>query len=182
VGVSYRTGLELDMSVKIHPHLKFVCAYALSQNKINAITMRYSNTASLADTFLVFNNTDAAFSPSFILNQGLNFTPNKWLEIEYTNRYVSEQFLDNTSNSNLQLPSYSISDLKLQFNVAQFKKKILPSLSFRVQNVFNEKYCPMGSIQSYTNTIDPKNRSIGSTPLYFPAATRNYFVTLNWLF
>ena len=182
VGISYRTGIELDMSVKIHPHLKFVCAYAMSQNKINAIKMRYSNTASLADTFLVFNNTDAAFSPSFILNQGLNFTPNKWLEIEYTNRYVSEQFLDNTSNTNLQLPSYSISDLKFQFKVAQNVKKILPSLSFRIQNVFNEKYCPMGSIQSYTNTLDPKNGTIGSTPLYFPAATRNYFVTLNWLF
>ncbi len=182
VGESYRAGIELDMNVKIHPKLKFIATCALSQNKINTITMRYANSNTYADTFLVFKNTDAAFSPALIMNQGLRYVPFKWVELEYTNRYVSEQFLDNTSNSRLLLPSYTVSDLRVQFNLSRFVKKMNPILSFRVQNIFNESYCPMGSIQPFTNTIDPTNGSLGSTPLYFPAATRNFFVNLNFTF
>ena len=183
VGESFRAGIELDYHLKIHPKLKLVGTSAISQNKINKITMSYTHTDNPeAFTLVSFKNTDAALSPSIILNQGLRYLPFRWLELECMSRYVSEQFLDNTNNKNLQLPSYSVIDFKLQLNLSQFVKRFQPTLSFRAQNLLDEKYTPMGSIQSYSNTIDPTNGTIGSVPLFFPAATRNFFVNLSLSF
>ncbi len=183
VGLSYRTGLELDLSLNLSPKLTFISSAAFSENKINQIELRYSNATTFADTFVTYKHTTSAFSPSLIVNQGLKYSAVKGLDFEILNRFVSEQFLDNTSNAALQLPSYSVLDFKMQFAPHfNYIKNLHPILSIRVQNLLDEKYCPMGSVMPYTNTLDPSNGKVGSVPLYFPAATRNFFVNLSFSF
>jgi len=57
-----------------------------------------------------------------------------------------------------------------------------PTLSIQCNNITNELYTPSGNITGnridYTTGVGVKS----ATGLYFPAATRNYFVSLGWKF
>jgi iron complex outermembrane receptor protein len=176
VGKSFRAGLEIDFAWKVLPNLTLSHTAAFSQNKIEKITLKYSNSLNYSDTFINFENTTAAFSPSLILNQGIKYAPIKGIELECMGRYVSEQYLDNSNNAALLLPSFALLDFKTQLTPDFKFTQVKMQFTFRVQNVLDVQYSPMGSIRPYTNTIDPSTHKIGTVPLFFPAAGRNFFV------
>jgi hypothetical protein len=58
-----------------------------------------------------------------------------------------------------------------------------PSIAFQANNLLNSLYTPNGNTSGYTMNYDANGKaSRGANALFFPAATRNYFVTVTWKF
>lgn len=181
VGASVRKGIELNGVWKINKMFWLTHSSSFSQNTISKIDLHYSNATTNADTVITKSDAVTALSPSVIINQGLRVIPLSWMYAELNYRYVSVQYLDNSSNSAVSIPDYNCIDLKMGVSLKQFIKKGEPSISFLVNNITNQLYTPAGNIMPYTNSIDSQGK-MGSVGLYYPAATRNFFVSLNWKF
>jgi len=70
------------------------------------------------------------------------------MELTFINKYVGQQFLDNTGNNNRKINAYNVVDARLNYTL---KTKIIPeiSLMFSVYNVLNSKYETNGYTFSY---------------------------------
>lgn len=181
---SYRRGAELDFLWKINKFVWLMNSTAFSRNRVKEVAQHYS-LPDFSDTAIVYSNTSLALSPEWIVNQGVRIIPLPWLYVEGSYRYVSMQYLDNAQDAALSLPSFSIVDARVGIDLSRFIRNGSPSLSIQCNNLLDAKYTPSGSVQPYTNNIsyDANGNAVnGSTPSYFPAATRNFFVTLNLRF
>lgn len=181
VGASVRKGIELDGVWKINKMFWLTHSSSFSQNTISKIDLHYSDATTLADTVITKNDAVTALSPSVIINQGIRVIPLTWMYAELNYRYVSMQYLDNSSNSGASIPDYNFIDFKMGLSLKKFIKVGEPSISFLVNNLTNQLYTPAGNIQPYTNSIDSQGK-MGSVGLFYPGATRNFFVSLNWKF
>ncbi len=181
VKASYRMGLELDVHYKINNFLQVYNQSSFSKNKIDKVTQFYKTTYAYSDSVLTYNNVNLALSPSVIINQGIKINATQWLSFDFLWRYVSIQYLDNSEDKNIAVPEFNFLDSKLSIQLDKWIKSGKPVLSIQLNNLLNEKYCTSGSVASATNTIDEFGVK-GTTPLFFAAAGRNYFVTLSWKF
>jgi iron complex outermembrane receptor protein len=83
--------------------------------------------------------TDLAFSPSVILNNQFDFEPFRRLHLLVDSRFVSKQYIDNTSSESRILEPYFINDLRLSYTfLPTFLKEI--SLQLQLSNIFNVQY------------------------------------------
>lgn len=186
---SYRTGVELDGSWKIIPALSWAATASFSRNKIKHFTEYVSvvdeNWDPIGEQSFDFKNSDIAFSPSFIGSSEITFNPNAHIEFALLSKYVSRQYLDNTSNGttsidekvhNRQLNSFFVNDIRLRYHTPLGKIRDA-GVTLLINNIFNELYESNG----YTS------RSISENVLYtgnyyFPQATRNFLLSLNLKF
>ena len=106
-------------------------------------------------------------------------------------KYVSQQFLDNTSNASTALPGYLVADLRLNCDLFQvFGKQT--SIILSIQNLFGEKYASNGWAYRYISAGYDARRDNSYTRLegdnvyhqagYFPQAGRNWMATLRLAF
>ena len=133
---SYRLGVELEGGVAITKALQVNGNLTLSQNRINSFTefidnwdfwsQDFENTPAEELEPQQFKNeledTDLALSPNVIgsVEVSYDFLSNnksQSLIVGLMNKFVGEQFIDNTSNENTQLPSYFFSDLQLSYDL-----------------------------------------------------------------
>ncbi len=181
VGKSSRRGIEADLHGKIASHFGFWISSSLSKNTIKELNQTYYNIDQNSDLTISFSNTNLALSPNQIHYLGLE---SDWFKghllVEANFRYVSMQYLDNTQNKDLSIPSFQTIDLQFGFEPKEYSKLGLPRISLRINNLANTKYAPSGSIGGF-NSIN-NNGLIGQNALVFPAANRNIFCTLNWVF
>ncbi len=176
VSDSYRLGLELDGSWKINTKWNWAANLAMSRNKIEHLvtyTDNFDNSTQQANTY---NQTNIAFSPGLVASSELAYTPVKSLQIAFISKYVSDQFLDNTSNGNRSLDAFFVNDLRLSH---QFKWKSVKhiGLNLLVNNVFNTLYEPNGYTFSYISGGQEITENF-----YYPQATRNFLLSLNMKF
>jgi len=176
VADSYRLGLEIDGSWKINTKWNWTANLALSRNRIEHLTTfidNYDNATQQANTY---HQTNIAFSPGFVASSELAYTPVKSLQIALISKYVSDQFLDNTSNSNRSLDAFFVNDLRLSH---QFKWESVKhiGLNLLVNNLFNTLYEPNGYTFSYISGGQETTENF-----YYPQATRNLLVSLNMRF
>lgn len=169
---SYRNGIELDGTVKITPTFNWGLTAAFSKNKVKNFVEfidDYDNGGQIQNNF---SKTDLAFSPSFVGSSTLAFKPFKNGEIALLTKYVSKQYLDNTSNDARKLNAFFVNDIRLGYDFRLKKLKKL-SLGLLVNNVFNELYASNGYTFSY----------IYSGPVtenyYYPQAETNFLLSLN---
>jgi iron complex outermembrane receptor protein len=73
----------------------------------------------------------------------LIFTPKKGLDITLLPKYVSKQYLDNTSSEDKKLDAYLVNDLQVAYT---WKSAVFTLL---VNNLLNEKYESNGYTYSY---------------------------------
>ena len=183
VGASNRKGFELDFIWKPYSFLWLTNSTSLMKNSINSYT-QYFDSAGLYITNIGINyhHVSAALSPDVIINQGVRVLPFKWLYIELNERSVSKQYLDNTQDESLSIKSYYYLDAKCGISLKQWIKAGEPSLTLQCSNITNQKYTPSGNTSG--NVINYNNGTAvkSVTGLYFPAATRNVFVTMTWKF
>ena len=173
---SYRYGLELDSKLQINNKLSWGLTASISDNKIkNFIEYAddYDNGGQIVNKY---SNTDLAFSPKFIGSGELSFQPFKKTEIALLSKYVSEQFLDNTSNSHRRLDAFFVNDLRLRYNTS-FKGVKNIGLTLLVNNVFSELYEANGYTFSYMygGTFTTEN-------YYYPQAPGNFLLSLSLKF
>ena len=172
VDKSYRNGLELDVAIQILPALSWMITAAASQNKIRNFTEfidDYDNGGQVQNNY---TKTDIAFSPNFVGSSTISFKPSRNTEIALLSRYVSDQFLDNTSNQNRKLDAFFVNDVRLHYDLKLRGIKNI-SLGLQVNNVFNELYSSNGYTFSYiAGGLTTQN-------YYYPQAETNFMASLN---
>lgn len=173
---SYRVGIELDSRLQLNSQLAWGLTASLSDNKIRNFTEfvdDYDNGGQIQNDY---KNTDLAYSPEFIGSSEISFRPFRRTEIALLSKYVSEQFLDNTSNSTRKLDAFFVNDLRFGYNTA-FKGVKNIGLTLLINNVFSEKYESNGYTFSYLYGGDFTTENF-----YFTQAPRNFLIGLSLKF
>jgi iron complex outermembrane receptor protein len=172
VADSYRAGIELSAGLQLTDKLAWYPNLTLSQNKISSfdeLIYDYTNGEDIITTN--FQDTDISFSPSVIGGSSLIYKPIKNLETELRTKYVSRQFLDNTSDETKAIDAYFVNDVRLTYDLGlSFADKA--SVSLVVNNVLNELY----SANGYTYTFIFGD-TITERYLY-PQAETNFLLSL----
>ena len=184
---SYRRGLELDWMWQINRMFALMNTSAFSINRIRSYTQDlaiYDSTGAntYATASVTTKNAIPVLTPSVIVNQGVRFTPLSWLSIDVIGKYVSKTYLDNTNNEALTTPAFFFADLRLALKLNSFIKTGDHSLSFQLNNFTNTKYYNSGTPNHFFTQDGTGALTNVAYPAYFPAATRNFFVTLNMKF
>ncbi len=185
---SYREGLEYDGSLRISNMLTWSATASLSSNKVKGFQQYlfdYDNNTTVEYTY---NKTDIAFSPDFIGSSTVSFRPVKGGEIALISKYVSRQYLDNTSNinppgylasdqtSDRYLNSYFLNALRFSYNFkTEWAKNI--GLTLLINNIFSEKYESNGATYP-----DIENGKVVNYNYFFPQAPANFLLGLNLRF
>ena len=114
-----------------------------------------------------YNSTNIAFSPSFIGSSELAYQAFKNAEAAFLSKYVSRQYLDNTTNKDRAVAGYFVNDLRLRYNLPARPMRNI-AVTLLVNNLFDELYSTNGYVyeQNY----------------YFPQATRNFLLSLSLKF
>jgi iron complex outermembrane recepter protein len=171
---SYRLGLELQGAVKATNWLNIAANATFSQNKIKSFTEfldEYDASYNwIGQQQRVHTNTDISFSPDVIVGGSLNFIPVKNGVISLISKYVSRQYMDNTSTVARSLDPYFSENIRLSYSILNKIAKEA-DIILQVNNVFSAKYNSNG----YTYT-DIENGTDVTYNNYFPMAPVNYMV------
>ena len=173
---SYRAGLELQGSARIGHLFTISANAALSRNKVKDFSNFVDNWNSGLQDTVTYNNSDIAFSPSFIGGYTLTAKPVRNLEISLLGKYVSRQYMDNTSTKARSLDGYYTNDLRINYIIPQPLFKEL-GLQFMLINIWDKKYTPNG--WTYAYKADGVEKSDNG---YYPMAGTNFFVGVNIAF
>jgi iron complex outermembrane receptor protein len=185
---SYRSGVEFDGKLKLTKQLNLAATASLSENKIKNFTGVYANYDNGGSVSQQYYNTDIAYSPSFISSGELAYAPFAGSEIALVSKYVSRQYLDNTSNtnpanvpasnpnSNRYIDGYFVSNVRLHYNI---KTKAIKNIGvgLLVNNFFNKLYQTNGATYP-----DIEGGAVVNYDYYYPQATRNFLASLNLSF
>ena len=149
VADSYRAGIELSMGYRLSDRLSWMPNVTLSRNKIKSFdAIVYDYTTGFDVITTNYQDTDISFSPSIIAGNSIVYKPIKHLETELRSKYVSRQYLDNTSDDSKSLEPYFTSDFRVSYDLQlSFAEKA--NLSLVVNNVFNTLYSANGYTYSY---------------------------------
>jgi iron complex outermembrane receptor protein len=185
---SYREGLEFDGKLNISSQLTWSATAALSSNKVKNFQeylIDYDNNTTVESTY---KKTDIAFSPDFVGSSTISFVPAKGAEIAFISKYVSRQYLDNTSNinppgyaasdptSNRYLNDYFLNAIRLAYNFSVKHIKNI-GVTLLVNNIFSEKYESNGATYP-----DIENGKVVNYNYFFPQAPANFLLGLNLKF
>jgi iron complex outermembrane receptor protein len=117
VGRSYRRGVEMDLNGKLFSNLGFWLNSSISKNAILQLNQTYYSSDLNSNQTIEYRNTSLALSPNQIHNLGLeSYWFNGHLLIDANFRYVSMQYLDNTQNKDLSIPSFQTMDVQITFD------------------------------------------------------------------
>ena len=170
---SYRMGAELQASMKFTSWLNALGNIALSKNKIKTFSEYVDDYDNGGQLINQYTNTDISYSPNVVGYAGINFIPIKNSEISFQSKYVSRQYLDNTSNSKKIIDPYFVEDLRLGYTLyKKFFKEV--NFIFQVNNLFNKKYESNGYTYNYF-----VGGELVVENYYFPMAGTNFLAAIN---
>lgn len=180
VDKSYRTGVELESTLRVTNELTWGANLTLSQNKIQDFReVLYDYGANFDEYNRVektYRNSDISFSPNVVAGSILSYGPIKNLEASFLTKYVGKQFLDNTSNDARKLDAYWVNDVRLRYSIYPKGMREI-SLSLLMNNVFNEVYESNGYTWGYLGGTAEYRQNY-----YYPQAGRNYMLMLAFRF
>ncbi|MFN5375345.1 MAG: TonB-dependent receptor [Chitinophagaceae bacterium] len=173
IPVSFRAGIEIESNFIINDKLQFNNNIALSRNKVKQFTEYYDDYDAGGQKTNFYSDADIAFSPAVVENATLSYKPFANTEIRLNSKYVSRQYLDNTSRKDRSIDPFFIQDLILNH---VFKPKGFSSIELilQINNLWNKLYAPNGYTFSYTF-----NNQVSINNYYYPMAERNLMVGLN---
>ena len=139
VAKSYRVGIELSAGIKPIHWLDINVNSTYSQNKIVGFTEYIDNWDTWGQDSKELGTTDLSFSPNLVANSTISIEILKNLKAELISKYVSKQYIDNTSNNERSIDPYFVNDLKLSYS---FYTKFIKEINFNilVNNIFNHEY------------------------------------------
>ncbi|HLQ99077.1 MAG TPA: TonB-dependent receptor [Sphingobacterium sp.] len=171
---SYRMGVELDVQWQIAHNLSWQATAALSENKIRD----YEEFVDLYDYSsqekIHYKSTNIAMSPGAVLSNRFKYAVQPNLNISLLSKYVSRQYLDNSSSRERSIADYLVHDLQASYAFSIFGFKNL-SATLALYNLLNKKYISNGYTWGYMNESGGRV----SHNYYFPQATRNFMLGLN---
>jgi iron complex outermembrane recepter protein len=173
---SYRAGLELTASWKPANWIDLSANIAASENKVQDFTAFYDDYDNGGQKTEIHSESDLAFSPRWVGGASLNMRPLPRTELSFISKYVSRQYLDNTSRDSRSLDPFFVQDMRISYRIIpRFMKEIL--LMGQINNVFNTLYEPNGYTFSYYY-----GGSLQTENYYYPMAGTNFMVALNLKF
>ncbi|SDE84659.1 TonB-dependent receptor [Epilithonimonas hungarica] len=135
-GKSYRLGLELGILSKITKDLQISANATFSDNKNKDFYFESeSGIQNLGDT-------EISFSPSFLANGNVFYSPFKNFNLGITAQYVGKQYLDNTGDKVNQLDAYFVPDFNMSYKLPLRKQDV--TLRFLLNNFTDTKYVNNG--------------------------------------
>lgn len=192
---SYRLGLELEARLTKR-NWQFSGNTTFSQNKISNFSEYIDNWFTGQQAVFERGTTDLAFSPNLIGNIEIgrtlfNMRNELWgnLTAAVATKYVSRQFIDNTSNENAMLAAYSQTDVKFFWNM-NIKTLKTMQLKLLINNIFNQKFSNNAWTYrfispNYDPRPDDKNVRLENSQTntynmtgFFPQAGTNFLVAL----
>jgi iron complex outermembrane recepter protein len=176
VADSYRLGIELDGAYRLSKKFTIGGNLALSRNKIAEFLEYIDDYAApeFRQEVITHTDTDIAFSPNIVAAAILDFRPIKNLEVSLLNKYVGDQFLDNTQNDNRKLNAFFTNDIRLNYSL---RPRFVKNLEFTVlvNNIFNQMYEPNGYTFSYFLPGEgASGRELVTENFYYPQAGTNF--------
>jgi len=180
VDKSYRMGIEVEGAFKLSDQVTWSANLTLSQNKIkefNEVLYDYgADFDEYNEVIRPHNNTDISFSPSVIGGSTVAYAPFHGAEFALLTKYVSRQYLDNTTNADRSIDAYVVNDVRLSYKFhPSFMKEL--SLSLLVNNILSETYESNGYTWGYLGGGAEYREDY-----YYPQAGRNFMVMLNLKF
>lgn len=173
---SYRAGIEVNARVRIAQPLNWYVNATVSTNKVKDFEQFLQNydTGTLDGT--PYKKTDIAYSPDFVGSSTISYHPVRNAEIAFISKYVSRQYLDNTSTESRSLDGYFVNDLRLNYN---FKIKGVKNVGvgLLVNNLFSVKYQSDGATYP-----DIEGGKVVNYNYFFPQAPINFLASLNLKF
>lgn len=137
---SYRAGLEISAGIKLCSKVSWNFNFTFSENKIKNFVSFVDNW-SPPYTQLTENlgSSNISFSPTTIISSSFNFQASNNFNISFLSKYVSRQYIDNTSNIERSLDPYFINNLTMEYS---FKTNLFKALiaRLRINNIFDHKY------------------------------------------
>lgn len=162
---SYRIGLEVDAAWKISAYFGWKATAGLSQNKIKNYTDETSGE--------FIKKTDIALSPATILSSEFAYRPLRSVEIALLSKYISRQYLDNSSAKVRSVDPSFVNNIRAIYNFSILGLKNI-DLGLTVNNILNEKYQTNGYTWGYMDGTSRKYFNF-----YYPQATTNFMLSLN---
>lgn len=189
---SYRRGIELEGALEATKWLSINGNASFSQNKVLDFTEYIDNWDTYGQEVVKHGKTDIAFSPNTVANAAFVFTVLKKekneLSITPSVKYVGQQFIDNTSNTNTVLPAYSFTNCQILYKT-HFRKIKNITAKLLVNNIFDKKYANNAWTYHFLSASydprpdDPYARSEGNNVYnstgFFPQAGRYFLVGLS---
>ena len=164
---SFREGIELEGSWNPVQKLTFAGNVTFSRNKIKEFREYTDDYDNGTQVLQIYTDTDIAFSPGLTGFLSLGWKPVTNLEIQLVNKYVGEQYLDNTSNKNSSIDPYFVCDLRFKYILKpKFMKAV--EFSFMINNLLDEMYESNGYAYSYFYGGEKTTENY-----YYPQAGRN---------
>ncbi len=174
---SYRRGIELEAAWQVTPEIRLRSGANASRNRIR----RWTQFIDVYDvdgnwtgsTPRTFRNVEPLLTPSVILNQAIDYSPNGRFSAGATGRWVGRSYLDNTNNDDFDAPSFFLLDAKASYAITPWAR-----VSLQVNNLLDAKRVyPSGySYQYYVG------EELTGTAYYYPQATRNATVLMDLAF
>ncbi len=167
---SSREGVELDVAYRITKTLVVKAIATISQTNIKLFKEYIDDYDNGGQQVIEHKDADIAFSPKLVGNGILSYQPIKNLSADFIYQYVSEQFLDNTSNAIRKLNAYSLCNLRFSYSINRDENKHpLLELGLQINNLFSEKYESNGYTYSYFYSGQTTTENF-----YFPQAGINF--------
>lgn len=173
---SYRAGIELQGNTRINAWINIAANISFSENKIKRFTEYLDDYDNGGQQSKFYKKTNIAFSPSVVSGTTVNFIPVKNAGISLLGKYVSRQYLDNTSQRSRSLDPFFVQDIRMNYQV---KGKLVKEANFILQlnNIFSKRYEPNGYTFSYIY-----GGEIVTENFYFPMAGFNWMLAINLKF
>ncbi len=180
VDVSYRRGAEIELNANLTKYFTFNGNITLSQNKIKNFNEFIDSSDVNYTTYTqykkAYKETDIAFSPNVIAAANFILKTIKNLEISILNKYVGQQFLDNTSNSGRAINPYFVTDFRVNYTI--FSKLIKEiNLMAMIYNISNTLFETNGYTYSYY-----EGDKLFTKNFLAPSAPTHVMVGLNFKF
>jgi iron complex outermembrane receptor protein len=170
---SYRTGLELDARFKLSKNVEWNVNAAFSKNKIKNLTVFVDNWDTWEQDIEFYESSDISFSPDVIAGSELIFKITDGFETGLSSKFVSRQYIDNTSNKERSLNPYLFNNLRITYKIRTKQIKEI-GINMFINNILNEKYETNAWIYRYTYSGTQY-----VTDGYFPQAGINFLIGMN---
>jgi iron complex outermembrane receptor protein len=170
---SYRAGIELQGRYRIENWVNASGNIAFSKNKVKNFTEFFDDYDNGGQKTNTYSTADVSFSPDVVGSAAVNFIPFKNAELSIISKYVSRQYLDNTSQKSRSLNPYYVQDARAIYNIKTGLLKDI-NIILQVNNLFNKKYEPNGYTFSYIYGGDFITENY-----YYPMAGRNFMLGVN---
>jgi iron complex outermembrane receptor protein len=140
---SSRMGIEISAGITFLRKLRWEIQATFSENRISDF-IGYVDEYDAGWNFtgqkqIYYSQTDLSFSPGLIAQSHLTYKPVKGLSLGFLSKYISRQYIDNTSDQTRSLDPYFVNNFlaEYSFPLKPFEKI---GLQLMINNLFGAKY------------------------------------------